>query len=199
MSGQSKISSRRKYLLVPLTVMRSHRCTHLHPNSRNSKNQKYIFGSNDYYLSKVWFLLSEQPLDGTKRIMLEKTDTPTTTTSLSSTSTVVNDSNPHVESALPSSAEAQSAFDKLGQILSRQSALHLTETRGKEPNRTIDVEKQKDYEFDLKDYLRNDQGAREAHGIKRKALGVLWEGLTVSGVGGFKVPWSVPLTKCDVD
>ncbi|KIW01615.1 uncharacterized protein PV09_07086 [Verruconis gallopava] len=52
-----------------------------------------------------------------------------------------------------------------------------------------------DEPFDLEATLRGNKGEEEASGIKTKRIGVIWDGLTVSGLGGVKnyvktFPWA---------
>ncbi|PNS16438.1 ABC transporter G family member 21 [Sphaceloma murrayae] len=41
--------------------------------------------------------------------------------------------------------------------------------------------------FDLQSYLRNSKAMEDEAGIKEKQIGVLWDGLTVKGYGGFRI------------
>mgnify|MGYP001582929335 FL=1 len=42
-------------------------------------------------------------------------------------------------------------------------------------------------DFDLLKYMRSSAAVREENGFKRKAVGLTWEKLRVTGVGGKKV------------
>ncbi|KAF2208392.1 hypothetical protein CERZMDRAFT_101459 [Cercospora zeae-maydis SCOH1-5] len=93
---------------------------------------------------------------------------------------------------------AQSDFAELQRELSSTSRiskgrLSRTQSRRSEKNGTRDLEKAvspsttEDEPFDLEDTLRGNKRLEEESGIKHKAIGVIWDGLTVRGMGGSKI------------
>jgi ATP-binding cassette subfamily G (WHITE) protein 2 (SNQ2) len=95
-------------------------------------------------------------------------------------------------------SRAEAEFAQLNKELSRTSnisrKLSRTQSRQSHKNQTIaDVEKGQDESetssdepFDLESVLRGNRNEEEAAGIKSKRIGVVWDGLTVSGIGGVK-------------
>lgn len=93
---------------------------------------------------------------------------------------------------------AEADFAQLSKELSRTSnisrRLSRAQSRQSHKNRAAsDVEKavdvsdaSSDEPFDLEATLRGNRDEEEAAGIKSKRIGVVWDGLTVSGVGGVK-------------
>ncbi|KAJ9640005.1 ATP-binding cassette transporter snq2 [Coniosporium tulheliwenetii] len=91
---------------------------------------------------------------------------------------------------------AEASFAELNRELSRTSS-HMRSLSRTQSRRSIaraaapDVEKAESDEsteeqFDLERTLRGNRDEEEAAGIKSKRIGVLWDGLTVSGIGGVK-------------
>lgn len=91
---------------------------------------------------------------------------------------------------------AEQAFAELSKELSRTSnaerRLSRVQSRQSRKDHTIaDVEKSgapssdgsSDEPFDLESTLRGSRDEEEAAGIKSKRIGVVWDGLTVSGIG----------------
>jgi hypothetical protein len=95
-------------------------------------------------------------------------------------------------------SRAEAEFAQLNRELSRTSnisrKLSRTQSRQSHKNQTIaDVEKgqaesetSSDEPFDLESVLRGNRNEEEAAGIKSKRIGVVWDGLTVKGIGGVK-------------
>jgi hypothetical protein len=95
-------------------------------------------------------------------------------------------------------SRAEAEFAQLNKELSRTSnisrKLSRTQSRQSHKNQTIaDVEKgqnesetSSDEPFDLESVLRGNRNEEEAAGIKSKRIGVVWDGLTVCGIGGVK-------------
>ncbi|KAF3009542.1 hypothetical protein E8E13_005123 [Curvularia kusanoi] len=93
---------------------------------------------------------------------------------------------------------AEAEFAQLSKELSRTSQISRRMSRVQshhsQKNKTItDVEKGTDGSsisseeaFDLEKTLRGNRDEEEAAGIKSKRIGVAWDGLTVSGIGGVK-------------
>lgn len=93
---------------------------------------------------------------------------------------------------------AQAEFAELGRQLTGLSQasrrLSRTQSRRSAKGGLQDVEKAVSSEqgseegepFDLETYMRGNKQMEDEAGIKAKQIGVLWEGLTVSGVGGVK-------------
>jgi hypothetical protein len=88
-------------------------------------------------------------------------------------------------------SQAEADFAELSKALSHAS--HISRRSSRVPSRKgDDVEKvaesdsASDEPFDLESVLRGNRDEEEAAGIKSKHVGVLWEGLTVSGIGGVK-------------
>jgi|SRR5690242_9613421 len=93
---------------------------------------------------------------------------------------------------------AEAEFAQLSKELSRTSQISRRMSRiqshHSQKNQTLtDVEKGVDgssisseEQFDLEKTLRGNRDEEEAAGIKSKRIGVAWDGLTVSGVGGVK-------------
>ncbi|KAF2871241.1 ABC-2 type transporter-domain-containing protein [Massariosphaeria phaeospora] len=92
---------------------------------------------------------------------------------------------------------AESDFAELNRELSRTSHISRRLSRAQSrPSRkeqgAADVEKAVESEssseepFDLASVLRGNRDEEEAAGIKSKRIGVAWDGLTVSGIGGVK-------------
>lgn len=71
-------------------------------------------------------------------------------------------------------------FDALRRELTNSSQLHRIKTGQR------DLEKD-EQDFDLLAYMRHEGDKRDAGGWKRKVVGVVWTGLSVTGVGGVKV------------
>ncbi|USW51713.1 Putative AAA+ ATPase domain, CDR ABC transporter, ABC-2 type transporter, ABC-transporter [Septoria linicola] len=94
---------------------------------------------------------------------------------------------------------ARSDFAELQRELSRtshisRSKLSRTQSRRSEKHGATDLEKavspstsDDDEQFDLEDTLRGNKRLEEDSGIKHKAIGVVWDGLTVKGMGGSKI------------
>lgn len=93
---------------------------------------------------------------------------------------------------------AEAEFAELSKELSRTSnmsrRMSRVQSRKSQKGRAIaDVEKgsagsstESDEPFDLEAVLRGDREEEEAAGIKSKRIGVVWDGLSVSGIGGVK-------------
>lgn len=93
---------------------------------------------------------------------------------------------------------AEAEFAELSKEFSRSSnierKLSRTQSRRSHKGQTItDVEKGHDESevsseepFDLETVLRGNRDEEESAGIKSKHIGVVWDGLTVSGIGGVK-------------
>lgn len=93
---------------------------------------------------------------------------------------------------------AEAEFAQLSKELSRTSEISRRMSRVQShhsrKNQTVaDIEKgvdgssvSSDEAFDLEKTLRGNRDDEEAAGIKSKRIGVVWEGLTVSGIGGVK-------------
>lgn len=93
---------------------------------------------------------------------------------------------------------AEAEFAQLSKELSRTSQISRRMSRVQshhsQKNKTIaDIEKGADGSsisseeaFDLEKTLRGNRDEEEAAGIKSKRIGVAWDGLTVSGIGGVK-------------
>ena len=79
-------------------------------------------------------------------------------------------------------AQAEDDFDRTQQSLNVADKLP---SRGPD---SIDLEKGRDGDlqetFDLREYLTSSNDANSAAGIKHKHVGVTWEDLEVSGIGG---------------
>ena len=82
-------------------------------------------------------------------------------------------------------AQAENDFGRTRQLLSTPKA--ATKVASRDPD-SIDLEKgrRQDHQetFDLREYLTSSNDANSAAGIKHKHVGVTWEDLEVSGVGG---------------
>ena len=78
---------------------------------------------------------------------------------------------------------AKADFEALRRQLTRTSSLYRVQTGQKDP------EKEGEHvdDFDLLKYMRSSAAVREENGFKRKAVGLTWEKLSVTGVGGKKV------------
>ncbi|KAF8744340.1 ABC transporter, partial [Rhizoctonia solani] len=74
--------------------------------------------------------------------------------------------------------EAEAQFNALARRLTRQSTKHQEAFGG-------DVEKQET--FDLLEYLRSTSGKQDEAGFSKKHVGVTFENLRVTGVGGVKI------------
>lgn len=90
---------------------------------------------------------------------------------------------------------AEAEFAELSKELSRvsQHSRRLSRTQSRQKGDVgEDVEKAPESEasdeglFDLETTLRGNKGLEEEAGIKSKRIGVVWENLTVSGIGGVK-------------
>lgn len=94
---------------------------------------------------------------------------------------------------------AESDFAELSKELSRTSNIERRLSRvqsrqSRKDHAVTDVEKagaatsdaSSDEPFDLEKTLRGSRDEEEAAGIKSKRIGVVWEDLTVSGIGGVK-------------
>ncbi|KAI5478639.1 ABC transporter [Pseudohyphozyma bogoriensis] len=108
------------------------------------------------------------------------------TASTVSDETQINPASPPVETDSENEgkvdvANAASQFEQLRHSLSRISTIHKTASRDVEKG---DVTPD---EFDLLAYMQDRAQRRDAHGFKRKHLGVAWRGLSVKGAGGLKL------------
>ena len=94
---------------------------------------------------------------------------------------------------------AEAEFAELKRELSHHSRISRQASQHQEPKSEIDIEKgglaggtslsptQSDEEpFDLEATLRGNKNEDEKAGIKSKRIGVVWENLTVKGIGGSK-------------
>lgn len=93
---------------------------------------------------------------------------------------------------------AEAEFAQLSKELSRTSEISRRMSRvqshhSRKNQTTADLEKAVDGSslssaegFDLEKTLRGNRDEEEAAGIKSKHIGVVWDGLTVSGIGGVK-------------
>ena len=87
---------------------------------------------------------------------------------------------------------AEREFAALNREFSRTSQLSRTKSRQSRKGATADIEKAVDEEtgseepFDLETALRGNRDEEENAGIKSKQIGVLFEDLTVKGIGGVK-------------
>lgn len=93
---------------------------------------------------------------------------------------------------------AEAEFAQLSKELSRTSEISRRMSRvqshqSRKPKSNADIEKgvdgsslSSDEAFDLEKTLRGNRDEEEAAGIKSKRIGVVWDGLTVSGIGGVK-------------
>ena len=94
---------------------------------------------------------------------------------------------------------AEAEFAELSKELSRASNIsrRLSRVQSNKQSRkdhgVTDIEKtaiegseSSDEPFDLEATLRGGRDEEEAAGIKSKRIGVMWDGLTVSGIGGVK-------------
>ncbi|KAE8828021.1 hypothetical protein PTNB85_07205 [Pyrenophora teres f. teres] len=93
---------------------------------------------------------------------------------------------------------AEADFAELSKELSRASDIsrRLSRVQSRQSRKqgvSTDVEKagvegsdDSDEQFDLEATLRGSRDQEEAAGIKAKRIGVVWDGLTVSGIGGVK-------------
>jgi hypothetical protein len=75
---------------------------------------------------------------------------------------------------------ATEEFEVLRRELTDSSQLHRIKTGQK------DLEKD-EQDFDLLSFMRSEGDKRDAGGYKRKVVGAVWTGLSVTGVGGVKV------------
>lgn len=85
-------------------------------------------------------------------------------------------------------ADLSREFSRQSQRISRQQTRRQSATKG-----TQDVEKavssgssEEGGQFDLEDTLRGNKQLEEDSGIKGKRIGLVWDKLTVKGVGGIK-------------
>jgi ATP-binding cassette subfamily G (WHITE) protein 2 (SNQ2) len=119
----------------------------------------------------------------------------TTTRSSSSGEQGAQSTRPHDAGVNISRAEAD--FAALNREFSRTSHLSRTKSRQSRKGAATDVEKGADEEtgseepFDLETVLRGNRDEEEQAGIKSKRIGVVFEDLTVSGVGGVKSEYHV--------
>ncbi|KAF2685329.1 ABC transporter CDR4 [Lentithecium fluviatile CBS 122367] len=99
---------------------------------------------------------------------------------------------PEKDNAHPAGVDisrAEAEFAELNRELSRTS--HLSRVQSRHSRKGADVEKAADEtsseeQFDLETVLRGNRDEEERAGIKSKRIGVVFEGLTVSGIGGVK-------------
>lgn len=92
-------------------------------------------------------------------------------------------------------SQAEADFAELNRELSRASHVSRRASRISSHHKDgtgVDIEKAGESDisseepFDLERVLRGNRDEEEAAGIKSKHLGVIWEGLTVRGIGGVK-------------
>ena len=100
------------------------------------------------------------------------TDTPT-----SNTSTLWHERDAHDHVVV---AQAENDFGRVQQSLSTPDKIASRDSD------SVDLEKGRDHRetFDLREYLTSSNDANSAAGIKHKHVGVTWEELEVSGIGG---------------
>ena len=81
-------------------------------------------------------------------------------------------------------AQAENDFDRVQRSLSTPKAANKVS----HDSSSIDLEEGRDGDrqgaFDLREYLTSSNDARSAAGIRHKHVGVTWEDLGVSGIGG---------------
>ena len=82
-------------------------------------------------------------------------------------------------------AQAEDDFGRTQQALNTPKVADKLASRGPD---SLDLEKGRDGDrqeiFDLREYLTSSNDANSAAGIKHKHVGVTWEDLEVSGIGG---------------
>lgn len=90
--------------------------------------------------------------------------------------------------------QAESEFTQLQRTLSRpaydnrpQSSKHEHLSKDLEKDDSVEEER-----FDLREYLTSSNDASQAAGIKHKHVGVTWEDLEVTGIGGEDNKESLP-------
>lgn len=135
--------------------------------------------------------LREEPESAAKKDPPSRDDSESiTTVSSSAGDTSAHPSEEHDAGVNISRAEAE--FAALNREFSRTSQLSRTKSRQSRKGATTDVEKAVDEEtgseepFDLETVLRGNRDEEERAGIKSKRIGVVFEDLTVSGIGGVK-------------
>ena len=87
--------------------------------------------------------------------------------------------------------KAQQEFSDLSKTLSRHSHRVSRQYSAASKRAAPDVEKlgsssEESEQWDLEEYLRGAKEEDDASGIRSKQIGVIWDGLTVSGFGGVK-------------
>jgi hypothetical protein len=88
-------------------------------------------------------------------------------------------------------SQAEADFAELNKALSHASRISRRSSRvpshkGGDVEKAADSDSSSDEQFDLEAVLRGNRDEEEAAGIKSKHVGVVWENLTVSGIGGVK-------------
>lgn len=84
-------------------------------------------------------------------------------------------------------AELQREFSRQSQRLSRQQTRQSTKKGTQDVEKAISSGSSEEGEpFDLEDTLRGNKQLEEDSGIKGKKIGVIWDKLTVRGIGGVK-------------
>jgi ATP-binding cassette subfamily G (WHITE) protein 2 (SNQ2) len=84
-------------------------------------------------------------------------------------------------------AELQREFSRQSQRISRQQTRQSVSKGTKDVEKAISSDMSEEGEpFDLEDTLRGNKQLEEDSGIKGKKIGVIWDKLTVRGIGGVK-------------
>ncbi|KAI5794530.1 ABC transporter [Pyronema domesticum] len=139
-----------------------------------------------------------------KQPMTGFTGAQSSSVSLSSTDTMtevkredLNTSNPRGNSALPGGINVAQAEAEFLEMSRQMSGVSRTESRriSRTQSRRVDEEKEdpekvdfeeEDEPFDLEQHLRGNESSEREAGIKPKRIGVIWQDLVVSGMGGTK-------------
>ena len=85
--------------------------------------------------------------------------------------------------------QAEAEFTQLQRTLSRPSYDHNPQPSNpknlpKDLEKAFDQESNPEEQFDLREYLTSSNDANQAAGIKHKHVGVTWQDLEVTGIGG---------------
>lgn len=88
-------------------------------------------------------------------------------------------------------SQAEADFAELSKALSHASHISRRSSRvpsrkGDDVEKVVESDTSSDEQFDLETVLRGNRDEEEAAGIKSKHVPVIWDHLTVSGIGGVK-------------
>ena len=95
-------------------------------------------------------------------------------------------SNVNIERAEADFAELNREFSRSSHISRSRSRRSASKSRNRDVEKAASEDSSSNEPFDLESTLRGNKTEEEAAGIKSKHIGVIWQGLTVRGIGGVR-------------